>query len=72
MEHNFSNTFQGITIAPLKKENIEEQIEVEYDETWNDLNIKAILTSSGKQEGKEIAVINNKIFIDKKDKILLY
>ena len=24
MEHNFSNTFQGITIAPLKKENIEE------------------------------------------------
>lgn len=42
------------------------EAEVEYDESWNDLNIEAILVKKDNDVGTSIAVINNKFFIDKK------
>ena len=46
------------------------EAEVEYDESWNNLNIEAIIVKKrcGGHEntGTSIAVINNKFFIDKK------
>ena len=47
------------------------EVDVEYDESWNDLNIEAVIVKAqnGREledEGKSIAVINNKIYIDQK------
>ena len=47
------------------------EADVEYDETWNDLNIEAVIvkTQNGREledKGTSIAVINNKIYIDQK------
>lgn len=42
------------------------EAEVEYDESWNNLNIEAVLVKKDKDVGTSIAVINNKFFIDKK------
>ena len=41
------------------------EADVEYDESWNDLTIKAILRRRGEDEGIAIAVVGNKMFIDK-------
>ena len=43
------------------------EADVEYDSSWNGLIIKAVLVRNGEEEGKEIAVIGNKVFIDKKE-----
>lgn len=46
------------------------EAEVEYDESWNNLNIEAIIVKKrcggNENTGTSIAVINNKFFIDKK------
>lgn len=42
------------------------EAEVEYDESWNNLNIEAIIVKKDDDVGTSIAVINNKFFIDKK------
>ena len=42
------------------------EAEVEYDESWNNLNIEAVLVKKDDDVGTSIAVINNKFFIDKK------
>ena len=49
------------------------EAEVKYDESWNNLNIEAIIVKRKKGGGCEdtgtgtsVAVINNKFFIDKK------
>lgn len=41
------------------------EIPIEYDETWNNLTIKAIITKQGEDEGDEVSVIGDKFFIDK-------
>ena len=41
------------------------EAEVEFDRSWNNLNIKAVLIKDGEEEGIQTAVINNKFFIDK-------
>lgn len=40
------------------------EAEVEYDESWNDLTIKAVLVETDADKGKSISLINNKIYID--------
>lgn len=42
------------------------EAEVEYDESWNNLNIEAVLVKKDDDVGTSIAIINNKFFIDKK------
>ena len=42
------------------------EAEVEYDESWNNLNIEAVIVKKYGDKGTSIAVINNKFFIDKK------
>lgn len=42
------------------------EAEVEYDESWNGLSIEAILIKKEEEEGTSVAVIDNKVFIDKK------
>lgn len=42
------------------------EIPIEYDETWENLVIKAIIVNKDEDTGEEISVINNKFFIDKK------
>ena len=42
------------------------EADVEYDESWNNLVVEAIIVKRREDEGKSIAVINNKIFIDQK------
>ena len=42
------------------------EADVEYDESWNDLTIEAIMVKRNEEVGKSIAVINNKMFIDQK------
>ena len=42
------------------------EAEVEYDESWNNLNIEAVIVKKNGGTGTSIAVINNKFFIDKK------
>lgn len=37
---------------------------VEYDESWNDLSIEAILIKEDKNKGTSIAVIDNKMYVD--------
>lgn len=41
------------------------EIPIEYDETWNDLTIKAIIIKKDEDTGEEISVIGNKFYIDK-------
>lgn len=41
------------------------EAEVEYDESWNNLNIEAVIVKKDEDVGTSIAVINNKFFIDK-------
>lgn len=41
------------------------EIPVEYDSVWNDLSIKAIMRKKNEKFGEEVAVINNKFYIDK-------
>ena len=40
------------------------EVEVEYDESWEGLTIKAVLVEADADKGKSIALINNKIYID--------
>lgn len=40
------------------------EADVEYDENWNNLIIKAVLVPKDEDTGKSISLINNKIFID--------
>ncbi len=40
------------------------EADVEYDDSWKDLTIAAIMTKVGEDTGKSFAVINNKIFVD--------
>ena len=40
------------------------KVDVEYDESWNDLNIKAIIVETDNKKGISRAVINNKMYID--------
>ena len=46
------------------------EAEVEFDESWNRLTVKAVIVpmeyGAYEDEGKSVAVINNKIYIDKK------
>ena len=41
------------------------EADVEYDESWNNLTIKAIITKAKKPIGIERAIINNKLMFDK-------
>lgn len=40
------------------------EIDVEYDDSWEGLTIKAVLVKSGLETGKSIALVNNKVYID--------
>lgn len=40
------------------------EVEVEYDEEWENLIINAVLVQKKMNEGKAIALINNRIYID--------
>ena len=40
------------------------EVEVEYDEEWENLTINAVLVQKKMNEGKAIALINNRIYID--------
>ena len=42
------------------------EADVEYDESWNDLAIEAVMLKKDEDVGKSIAVINNKMYIDQK------
>lgn len=42
------------------------EADVEYDESWNDLAIEAVMLKKDEEVGKSIAVINNKMYIDQK------
>ena len=42
------------------------EADVEYDESWNDLVIEAVMLKKEDDVGKSIAVINNKMYIDQK------
>lgn len=42
------------------------EADVEYDESWNDLVIEAVMLKKDEDAGKSIAVINNKMYIDQK------
>ena len=41
------------------------EAEISFDESWDNLNIEAIIKKEKDEEGKSIAVINNKFYIDK-------
>lgn len=41
------------------------EAEVEYDNSWDNLSINAILIKSGEEEGAQLAVINKKVFLDR-------
>ena len=41
------------------------EIDVEYDNSWNDLTIKAIFVKNGDTKGIEKSIIDNKIYIDR-------
>ena len=41
------------------------EADVEYDKSWDNLVIKAILINNCKDEGTQVAVINNKVFLDR-------
>lgn len=40
------------------------EIPITFDSSWDNLIIKAVMILNGKDKGKEISVINNKIYID--------
>ena len=40
------------------------EADVEYDESWNDLIIKAVIVETDADKGKSISLINNKVYID--------
>lgn len=40
------------------------EADVEYDESWNGLNVVAVITRQGEETGKSVAVINKKIYAD--------
>lgn len=40
------------------------EIPVEYDESWDNLTITAVLVEEDAETGKSISVINNNVFID--------
>ena len=42
------------------------EAEVEFDESWNNLTIEAVLVNSAEEIANSVAVINNKFFIDRK------
>lgn len=41
------------------------EADVEYDESWDNLVINAILINNGKDDGTQVAVINKKVFLDR-------
>lgn len=41
------------------------EADVEYDESWNDLTIEAVIIKKDEEEGVSRSIINNKIYLDK-------
>ena len=44
------------------------EADVEYDESWNGLTIEAVIVKTDEDTGTSVAVINNKIYIDRNTK----
>ena len=40
------------------------EIPVEYDESWQDLTIKAVLVEKDAEKGRSVSLINNRVYID--------